>query len=196
MRSSNPGVDVAARGSSFDAVLAAARSGERRAFERLYHGLSQRVHAFARARRAADPEGVVNEVFLKVFTGLNDFAGSEAQFNAWVFTIARNRLIDEVRRRDRRPIEVPGDRADRERLAGCDDVEHQVIGRLATESMLARLDGLTVEQRDVVLLRVVSDLTVEAVAEVLGKEPGAVKALQRRAFRNIVRDFSPEAVPI
>ena len=54
---------------------------------------------------------------------------------------------------------------------------------------------LTSEQRDVVVLRVVSDLTIEAIAEVLDKQVGAVKALQRRAFQKLVKSFDGQAVP-
>lgn len=180
----------------FQAVLTAARDGDGQAFGMLYETLNRRLHAFARVRGAADPEGLVNDVFLQVFTGLPSFRGNEAQFKAWVFRIARNKLIDESRRRRRRPVEVAEDRTAAAALIGPEDVEGEVEDRLGTESVLAQLELLTDEQRDVVLLRIVSDLTIDTIAEILGKRPGAVKALQRRAFLTIARNLSSEVVPL
>ena len=61
--------------------------------------------------------------------------------------------------------------------------------------VLRMLDQLTEEQRDVLALRVIGDLTVEQVAEIVGKKPGAVKALQRRALRAL-RKKAERGVPI
>ena len=59
------------------------------------------------------------------------------------------------------------------------------------------LAGLTEEQREVLSLRVVADLTVEQVAEVVGRSAGAVKALQRRALATLRRQIEgEEAVPL
>jgi RNA polymerase sigma factor (sigma-70 family) len=180
---------------SFEAVLGAACKGDGRAFEQLYKALNRRVAAFSRVRGADDPEGVVNAVFLQVFTGLGGFEGSEPQFKAWVFRIARNKLIDEARRRERRPEEVaPNDEA-MAAIQASDDVEKEVVGRLRTDSVLSHLSALTSDQRDVLLLRIVSDLSIDTVAEILDKPPGAVKALQRRALRTLARRISREAVP-
>ena len=180
---------------SFDAVLAAARKGEGPAFEHIYESMNRRVYRFARARGAYDPEGLVNDVFLQVFLGLPNFQGTESQFNAWVFKIARNKLIDEARKRQRRPVEVSQDVTAAELLPSLEDVEAEVEARIGTESVLAHLDSLTEQQREVVLLRVVADLSIDTVAEILGKRPGAVKALQRRAFRTIARSLSNVFVP-
>jgi RNA polymerase sigma-70 factor (ECF subfamily) len=56
------------------------------------------------------------------------------------------------------------------------------------------ITGLSGAQRDVVLLRVLGDLTVEEVARVVGKSPGAVKALQRRGLAEIRVALSREGV--
>lgn len=182
-------------GSGFPYVLAAARNGDGQAFERLYRLLATRVHAYLRVRGSRDPEGMVNEVFLKAFTGIDRFRGSEPQFKAWVFRIAHNQLVDEARSRERRIVEVVLDEATTlESVAGGDDVEAQAIATVALAERVAALDVLTAEQRDVILLRTVADLTVEDVATILGKQPGAVKALQRRALRTLARvaaDRSP-----
>jgi RNA polymerase sigma-70 factor (ECF subfamily) len=65
------------------------------------------------------------------------------------------------------------------------DVEQEGIDALALAEVRAVLDTLTEEQRDVVTLRVIGDLSLEETAEVMGKRVGAVKALQRRALMNL-----------
>lgn len=180
---------------SFEDVLAAARRGDGAAFAQLYRHLNRRVHGFVRFRGGSEPEDLVNEVFLQVFTGIDGFEGSETQFVAWVFTIARNKVVDQARRRQRRPREVAADDTDLS-SAGSVSIDDELARQAGEESILRFLDLLTADQRDVIVLRIVADLTVESVAEVLGKRIGAVKALQRRAFRTISRAIDDDAVPL
>lgn len=181
-------------GNAFAKVLASARAGDGQAFAQLYESMNRRVYAFVSYRGSVDPEGMVNEVFLKAFTNLNTFEGNEVQFAAWIFKIARNQLIDESRFRSRRPAETSlEDSHESGRIHG--DAESDALANMSTDWVLDQLDVLTSEQRDVVVMRVVSDLTIEAIAEVLGKRVGAVKAMQRRAFRTLARNFDSEVVP-
>ena len=178
---------------SFDHVVRSAQRGDGQAFAILYESLNRRVRAFAAARGAADPEGLVNEVFLKVFTSIGAFVGDESHFASWVFTIARHRLIDEARRRGRRVEEST--LTDDEHPPALGDVERDAFDRLGNDWVDAQLSILTQEQRDVVLLRVVSALTIDEIAIVLKKRVGAVKALQRRALRSLARNLDRQAVP-
>jgi RNA polymerase sigma factor (sigma-70 family) len=182
---------------AFDEILQAAIGGDSEAFESLYRDLNRRVSAFARLRGAVDPDGLVNEVFFKAFTNLGSFEGGEAQFKAWIFRITRNQLIDESRKIARRPQEnlIGPDDASLSELPGRASVEDVALGGFVTAQLRQILDDLTSEQREVVLLRVVSDLSVETVAEMIGKTPGAVKAIQRRALRKLFDQFSDKGVP-
>jgi RNA polymerase sigma-70 factor (ECF subfamily) len=181
-------------GDDFGRVLASARKGDGQAFAQLYESMNRRVFAFLSYRGAIDPEGMVNDVFLKVFTKLGTFDGNEIQFTAWVFKIARNTLIDESRSRSRRLDEtsLPDSHGS---IHAQGDVETDAFEHLSTAEVLQHLDVLTPEQRDVVVMRVVSDLTIEAIAEILGKRVGAVKAMQRRALRSLAKNFAGEVVP-
>lgn len=180
---------------TFDAVLVAAKSGDGLAFEQLYRMLNRRVASFAAARRAADPEGVVNDVFVRVFKNLPTFEGNEDQFIGWVFQITRNRLIDETRHRQRRVDELL--MADQPNTRTRIAVDDEVVSQIETERLLQHLDCLTDDQRDVVLLRVVADQSLEVTAASLNKTVGAVKGIQRRALRTLAREIQeilPEAV--
>jgi RNA polymerase sigma-70 factor (ECF subfamily) len=170
-------------GLPFDDVLAAAQAGAAWAFETLYRDLSPAVTGYLRLHGAAEPDDLTSETFIGVFTGLAGFRGDEDALRAWVFTIAHRRLVDDWRRRSRRPqpADDPGDLA---RLVGG-DVEEDALTRVGAEDVGRMCAELPPDQRAVLLLRVLADLTVEQVAQVLGKSVASVKALQRRGLRTL-----------
>ena len=98
-----------------------------------------------------------------------------------MFTIAHRRLVDDWRRRSRRPQLTDDPDEGPEPVGG--DVEDDVLGRLGGETVERLCGRLPPDQRAVLLLRILADLTVEQVAAVLGRSVGSVKALQRRGLR-------------
>jgi len=168
-------------GLAFDDVLAAAQAGAAWAFEVLYRDLSPSVTGYLRLHGAAEPDDLASETFIGVFTGLAGFSGDEAALRAWVFTIAHRRLVDDWRRRSRRP-QVTDDAGDlTEHLGG--NVEDDVLVRVGADDV-ERLCGLLPDdQRAVVLMRILADLTVEQVAAAMDRSVASVKALQRRGLR-------------
>jgi len=180
---------------TFDMLLGAAQSGQPRAFEALYRALSPTVSRYLWLNGATDPESLTNEVFLGVFMGLVSFSGGEAKFRSWVFTIAHRRLIDDRRQVGRRPMtaDLPP-----ESLSGLvgGDAEDDALDGMATGRMHDVLRCLTEEQRRVLLLRLVADLTVDQVAEATGKTVAAVKSLQRKGLDGIRRRLDIETVAL
>jgi RNA polymerase sigma factor (sigma-70 family) len=171
-------------GPAFPGVLAAAQADAGWAYQRLFRSLAGAVASYLRGQGAEDPDGLANEVFMRAFRQLQSFDGTESGFRSWVFTIARNALLDERRRQSRRPL--VDDRATiRDQPVASGEVE--ALARLGTDEVRQILDQLVPDQRDVLLLRVLADLSVEQVAAVLGKQPGAVKQLQRRAAATLRR---------
>jgi RNA polymerase sigma-70 factor (ECF subfamily) len=73
-------------------------------------------------------------------------------------------------------------------------VEEDALASLGDERVRELLEGLSPDQRDVVLLRIVADLPIEAVAEALGKRPGSVKALQHRAIAALRRRMESQRI--
>jgi RNA polymerase sigma factor (sigma-70 family) len=111
-----------------------------------------------------------------------------------VFTIAHRRLLDDHRRAAVRPQWVNGDGSVPDRNGG--DVEDDAFRRLAEARVRELCDQLPASQREVLLLRLVADLTVEQVATTLGRTAGAVKALQRRGLANLREIIDREGVPL
>ena len=183
----------------FDAVLTAARDGAPWALERMFTALAPAVTGYLRVQGSAEPEDLTSEVFVAILRNLRNFEGDEAGFRSWVFTIAHRRLLDERRRQARHPPPEPlAGTADTfaPQLTAADDVEDGVELSLGVERVRALCERLVPGQRDVLLLRLLGDLTVEQVAETLGTSMGAVKALQRRGLLAIGRLLEREGVPL
>ena len=89
-------------GGRFDQTLAAAKAGGDWAWRELYRGTAPALARYLRARGVPDVEDIVGETFLRVVRHLDGFAGDEAAFRTWLFTIARHLVVDGVRRRERR----------------------------------------------------------------------------------------------
>jgi RNA polymerase sigma factor (sigma-70 family) len=176
-----------ATGLPFDDVLAAAQAGAAWAFETLYRDLSPAVTGYLRLHGAADPDDLASETFLGVFAGLAGFRGDEAALRAWVFTIAHRRLVDDWRRRGRRPQQA--DNPDGLAALPGGDVEDDAFTRLGAGTVHELCGRLPEDQRAVILLRVLADLTVEQVARVMGRSVASVKALQRRGLRALRADL-------
>jgi RNA polymerase sigma factor (sigma-70 family) len=168
-------------GLAFDQVLAAAQAGAPWAFEQLYRDLAPSVTSYLRLHGAQEPDDLASETFIGVFTGLSGFSGDEDGLRGWVFTIAHRRLLDDWRRRSRRPqlADEPGDLS--AHVGG--NVEDDVLVRVGAEDVERLCDTLPTDQRSVLLLRILADLTVEQVAQVMDRSVGSVKALQRRGLR-------------
>ena len=179
--------------SALDAALTEARQGHQQGFAELWRRLSPAVCGYLRAKGASDPEALTNDAFLGAFGALSAFEGDGAQFRGLLFTIAQRRLTDDFRRRARRPAEVEWDAELDERLD--ESAEHRALASQDEVEARALLDGLPQDQRDVMLLRIFGDLTVEQVAATVGKSPGAVKALQRRALENLRRRVAGASTP-
>jgi RNA polymerase sigma-70 factor, ECF subfamily len=175
--------------------LEAARQGSEQAWSELYEGFAPVVLGYLRANGAPEPEDVTGEVFLQVARDVHGFDGDERRFRAWVFTIVHHRLIDARRRHTRRPVDLVAEPPEPDRPP-AGDVAEEALARIGEEEFLRVLKALSQDQRAVLLLRVLGDLTVAEVAEAIGKRPGAVKALQRRGLAAIQRELARVGVPI
>lgn len=198
LRSEDEAADTSrqmALGEGFDQVLEAARAGAEWAWRALYHDAAPNLASYARASRLPDPEDVVGEVFLRAVRGLASFVGDERAFRAWLFTLARNRIIDEHRKIVRRRTEpVPAEMLTE--IADAGDAEAEAMRAMAEERVRSALARLTPEQRDVLLLRILGGLTIDEVAFVVRKSPGAVKALQARGIAAIQKKIASGAVTL
>jgi RNA polymerase sigma-70 factor (ECF subfamily) len=175
-------------GPAFGEVVRAAGRGDERAAARLYRDVAPLVLGYLRANGVRDAEDVASDVFVSMVRSLPRFSGGERQFQSWLLTIAHRRMVDHVRRsqvRAERPVPVDGIEAGLPPAMAADEAG---LGELEAAGLLAAVDALTPDQRAVLLLRALADLTVPEIARVVGKPETAVKALLRRGIARLTRD--------
>lgn len=182
-------------GETFSSTLQAARTGAEWAWAAIYRDLSPPVLGYLRARKVADPEDLLGEVFLIIVRNLPGFEGDERQFRTWALTIAHRRVVDEHRRRLRRPV-VPLSDEEVARVGPRGNAEQEALAAVEAERVVGIIRGLPPDQQDVLLLRLLADLTVKEVAGVIGKRVGAVKALQRRGLAALKKELARQGVPL
>jgi RNA polymerase sigma-70 factor (ECF subfamily) len=179
------------RGSDDQNLVAAARRGESWALTEVWQRYSPAVVGYLRGKGAAEPEDLASEVFLQVFAKIGTFRGDEAGLRRFVFSVAHGRYVDAVRRQVRRGVDAEFDPATHGGTAPS--AEASVMNELARERVESLIEALAPDQRDVLLLRIVADLSLEQTADVLGKSIGAVKSLQHRGLAAL-RPILGEAV--
>lgn len=177
----------------FQALLEAAREGDEAAWAEIYGELSPAVLGYLRGSGAPEPEDTLGEVFLEVARDVGKFEGDRRRFRAWVFTIAHQRMIDSRRRATRR-LERPVAEVPEPVTAPIPDAADEALARIGAEEAIGMLGALSPDQRAVLLLRILGDLSIEETANAVGKRPGAVKQLQRRGLVALKRKLSREGV--
>lgn len=178
----------------FEDVLLAAQAAAPWACTELWAKWSPRVDSYLRSRGSRDSQDLTSEVFLTVFSKLPSFVGDEQAFKAFVFTVAHRRLVDELRSRSRRGVHVEWRSQDDSRQSNS--AEQDALRSLGDSDARTLLDGLSRDQREVLVLRIFADLTIEQIAEIVGKRPGAVKALQRRGLEALRKKLDLSRTPV
>jgi RNA polymerase sigma-70 factor, ECF subfamily len=187
-------------GQEFDAVVAAAASGEHAALTALFRAYQPMLLRYLRGQAPSVAEDVASEVWIAIARHLERFVGDELGFRRWMFTIARCRLI-EARRKQARQRTAPAapeviDTVDpaegHRRSAEHNDPATAVVDLISAQEAIATIVArLTPDQAEVVLLRVVAGFDVAEVAEIMGRSPTSVRVLCHRALRRL-KDRFPE----
>jgi RNA polymerase sigma-70 factor (ECF subfamily) len=172
--------------------VGAAQAGDESAFAALYLDTQPRLLGYAIGLVGADAEDVTAEAWLQIARDLPRFAGDLDAFRGWAARIVRNRAIDSVRARSRRPVQSTGLIAMPDQPTGQDAAE-LALTNLATDSAIALIARLPRDQAEAVLLRVVVGLDASAAGQVLGKRAGAVRVAAHRGLRSLARLLAERA---
>lgn len=174
-------------------LVARACRGDEDAIADLYRlhqpALERYLRARALGRARSEVDDLAQQAWLDALRNVRRFKGDDAAWRPWLFTIARRRLIDLLRRQQRRPEELSdaGEVTSAEMASSAADEAEALESGLAAARRIAEL--LPPDQADVVLLRVVAGLDVEQVAAVIGKRPGNVRVLQHRGLQRLAERF-------
>jgi RNA polymerase sigma-70 factor, ECF subfamily len=171
-------------GADFGAILDAAKRGDEQAFALLWRDLQPSMLRYLRVIVPEACEDLASETWLEVARGLERFAGGEAGFRSWVFTVARHRVVDLRRREARQPVvPVAPDAFPEQPVSG--DAADAALLAISTRAALDLIATLPPDQAEVVALRIVAGLDVAQVAAIVGKRSGTVRVLSHRGLRRL-----------
>jgi RNA polymerase sigma-70 factor (ECF subfamily) len=176
-----------------DQLIAAARAGDRRAFEDLVRQTHLDTYTLALRLTAneEDARDVVQETYLRAWRGIGRFRG-DAQFSTWLYRITANTAATHVTRRRRHRTEALDLTQEPEEL-GVDASPADAAEAAAERARLtAALDRLAPKLRAVVVLKDVYDLPHETIAEELGISVSAAKVRLHRARRRLRDELEPD----
>lgn len=165
-------------------LLRQAQRGDAEAFAHLYRHNVQAIFRYI-VHRVSDnalAEDLTADVFIKALEALPNYRDQGKPFIAWLYRIAHARVIDHYRRTSRRPAESD---VEDEPLADVPNMDAAMLRRQAAYALRTAIADLTDDQQQVVILRFIEGYRIEAVAQMMGKQPNAIKALQFRALRTL-----------
>jgi RNA polymerase sigma-70 factor (ECF subfamily) len=162
-----------------------AKSGDPEAFAKLYDAYVERVsrYIFFRVSEDSDMEDLVSQVFLKAWENLDRYKVGRSPFIAWLYTIARNLVIDHYRTKKNtlaldEVLALPSDMQ-------LPDEEVQMHFDL--DAMRDSLQVLSKDQQQVLILKYIVGLPNESIAKIMNKQEGTIRGLQMRGLQTLAK---------
>ncbi|RKN46883.1 RNA polymerase sigma factor [Streptomyces hoynatensis] len=170
------------------AAVRAAQQGDESAFRAVFRAVHPRLLGYVRTIVAEpDAEDVTAEAWLHISRDLQRFSGDADRFRGWTARIARNRALDHLRARGRRPRECRADEDALADLPSSADTAEEALAAVATSQALALVAELPQEQAEAVVLRTMFGLDSRRAALLLGCRPGAVRTANHRGLRRLAQ---------
>ena len=166
-------------------LVDAAKAGNPQAFAELYDAYVERVtrYVYFRVSENNDTEDLVAQVFLKAWESLDRYKMGSSPFIAWLYTIARNLVIDHYRtKKGVLPLE--------EAIAFPSDMEmpdEEAQTRFDLQAMRDALQFLTSDQQQALILKYIAGLPNDSIAKIMNKQEGTIRGLQMRALQTLAK---------
>ena len=165
-------------------LVARAQQGDQDAYATLYNTYSKKIHSYLRYHlnnRSEVAEDLAADVFLKAMEKINSYQFNGVPFSAWLYRIAHNHLIDYLRAQPKKQG------VSLDECVGVDDpsAEKSLDQTLNQQQLSGAFEGLTEDQRQVIVYRFLQDRSIADTARLMEKNEDAVKQLQVRALRNM-----------
>jgi RNA polymerase sigma-70 factor (ECF subfamily) len=153
-----------------DATVQKAAKGDGAALAQIYDIYTRHIYRyiFSKVGNLPDAEDLTAQTFMAVLESLPRYH-HRGQFSAWIFQIARNKVMDHFRRSKRDPLKIPLD------IAYSDGTLERIIKSQAYEQLASLMQTLTDDERELIRLRYVAQLSFVEIAELLGRREDAVR---------------------
>ena len=172
-------------------LVVRAKAADHQALTTIYERYSPAIYRYIyyRVGDAEMAEDIRADVFVRMLEGMGRYEDRGWPLSAWLYRIAHDRTIDTLRRRRSRP-QLP-----LEAWNGTEDGPETTFDvQLDREELHRTIDQLTDDQRLVIRMRFLQEMTVQEVADAMGRSLGAIKALQHRGIIALARQLQSPAM--
>ena len=194
-----PGASLPAEGDSALtlALVERAQTGDAEAFGELYDRYVDLIYRYIyyRVGTAQIAEDLTSETFLRALRRITSFTWQGKDVGAWFVTIARNLIADHYKSGRYRLEMTTGDVTEIGAALTTAGPETAVLEAMQNKVLLESVKQLNPEQQECIVLRFLQGLSVAETAQIMGKNDGAIKALQYRAIRTLGR-LLPEGIEL
>jgi RNA polymerase sigma-70 factor, ECF subfamily len=161
--------------------------GQESALAEIYDAYARDIYRyiFSKVGNPHDAEDLTAQTFMSVLEAVPRYR-HRGQFSAWIFQIARNKVMDHFRRSKRDPLEIPVD------LAYSDSTLERIIKGQAYERLASLLKTLAEEERELIRLRYAAQLSFVEIAGLLGKKEDAVRKSLTRLLERLSRQMEAQ----
>jgi RNA polymerase sigma-70 factor (ECF subfamily) len=171
-------------------LVEAAKQGDEHAIAALYRKHADNVYRYIQSRVNNRPlaEDMTSDVFVRAIEKLPAYEQRGIPFLGWLYHLAHGLVVDYYRKQSRRQ---PAQSIDDMTIASDHNPEQAAFKNIRHEQLLHHIRKLTPEQQQVVSLRFLQGYDLRETAALMGKQIGAVKALQLRALRSLAKHLEP-----
>lgn len=167
---------------SFAGILRRAKRGEAAAIGDLWRMFNPKLLRYLRVVVPSECEDVASETWIGLAKALPSFVGDSRSFESLMFTVARRRVIDFVRKQSVRPELTTLNFENIDKGPGPEEI---ALSQESLQGILEWVRLLPSSQAEVVILRIVSGLDIAEIAAIVDKTPGAVRVLSHRGLSSL-----------
>jgi RNA polymerase sigma-70 factor (ECF subfamily) len=163
-----------------DRLIPLAKNGDEYAISRLYENHCQGIFRFLyyRTGNRQVAEDLTSEVFIQMIRSMPKFKEGSGSFTSWLYTIARNQCIDHYRKTKMKIDQTMGE----DLVSSILDTEETSGVKQQISDLMSKILELPLEQREIIELRFVSQLSIQETASALGRSTDSIKGMQYRAL--------------
>lgn len=170
-------------------IVARAQQGDADAFGQLYDRYVDVVYRYVyyRVANVSLAEDLTSETFLRALRRISSYTWQGRDIGAWLVTIARNLIADHFKSGRYRLEVATSDLVEAGADRSEDGPEDEVLAGITNAALLEGVKRLNTEQQECISLRFLQGMSVAETAAIMGKNEGAIKALQYRAVKSLSR---------
>jgi len=158
-------------------LIKSSQNGNREDFGKIYDIYFAKIYRFVyyRTSHKETAEDLTSDIFIKAFAALKTFDPEKGSFAAWIFRIARNKIIDFYRTKKTNQ-DISG-----LQLKSGENLAENFDAKNSLQKVLKKLDSLTEEQKEIVVMRIWDDLPYKEISDILGRTEPSCRVLFCRA---------------